>query len=370
MSNNPDNRPPGASDPDWQDEILTTLHSIMAQLTTLRNRVDLQGSTIAKHALLLEQRQAAVPARALLHGRATLPPNGRAALPSPPPPVAAHRLLGRFPASDTGNITNKLAVADPIFVRREQQHHRPAHLEFIRSVKSKTDGGVQGGGCLGVPRHHGLGHRRRQARGEDVGVGVAPSRRLARALPLRPAAPPRQAGPAPVGRAAAERQQPGDADEEALVVVAAADGDAAHGRGVPERERLGGEVVHAVGPVAIGHLIEAGARGVAARRGVEVPAARGGAGDGRVRGGDRRVEHRVRLLVAVGAGLALHPRHVAPGVQHHVQLPRRGAEADARDVFPAALLPTPKLMTPSPSSPAPSPRTAWDPGGGGTFAQP
>ena len=54
MSNSPDNRPPGASDPDRQDEILTTLHSIMAQLTSLSNRVDLQGSTVARHARLLE----------------------------------------------------------------------------------------------------------------------------------------------------------------------------------------------------------------------------------------------------------------------------------------------------------------------------
>jgi hypothetical protein len=54
MSNTPDNRPPGASDPARQDEIMTTLHSIMAQLTTLSNRLDLQGTTIAKHALLLD----------------------------------------------------------------------------------------------------------------------------------------------------------------------------------------------------------------------------------------------------------------------------------------------------------------------------
>jgi hypothetical protein len=54
MSISPDNRPPGASDPDRQEEILTTLHSILAQLTTLSNRVDLQGSTVARHARLLE----------------------------------------------------------------------------------------------------------------------------------------------------------------------------------------------------------------------------------------------------------------------------------------------------------------------------
>jgi hypothetical protein len=54
MSNTPDNRPPGASDPARQDDLTTTLNSIMAQLTTISNRLDLQGTTLAKHALLLD----------------------------------------------------------------------------------------------------------------------------------------------------------------------------------------------------------------------------------------------------------------------------------------------------------------------------
>jgi hypothetical protein len=54
MSSTPDNRPPGATDPARQDDLTVTLNSIMAQLTTISNRLDLQGTTLAKHALLLD----------------------------------------------------------------------------------------------------------------------------------------------------------------------------------------------------------------------------------------------------------------------------------------------------------------------------
>jgi hypothetical protein len=54
MSSTPDNRPPGAIDPARQDDLTATLHSIMAQLMTISNRLDLQGTTLAKHALLLD----------------------------------------------------------------------------------------------------------------------------------------------------------------------------------------------------------------------------------------------------------------------------------------------------------------------------
>jgi hypothetical protein len=54
MPSTPDNRPPGATDPARQDDITATLNSIMAQLTTISNRLDLQGNTLAKHALLLD----------------------------------------------------------------------------------------------------------------------------------------------------------------------------------------------------------------------------------------------------------------------------------------------------------------------------
>jgi hypothetical protein len=54
MSNTPDNRLPGATDPARQDDLTATLNNIMAQLTTISNRLYLQGTTLAKHALLLD----------------------------------------------------------------------------------------------------------------------------------------------------------------------------------------------------------------------------------------------------------------------------------------------------------------------------
>jgi hypothetical protein len=54
MSSTPDNRPPGATDPARQDDLTATLNSIMAQLTTISNRLNLHGTTLAKHALLLD----------------------------------------------------------------------------------------------------------------------------------------------------------------------------------------------------------------------------------------------------------------------------------------------------------------------------
>jgi hypothetical protein len=54
MSSTSDNQPPGTTDPARQDDLTTTLNSIMAQLTTISNRLDLQGTTLAKHALLLD----------------------------------------------------------------------------------------------------------------------------------------------------------------------------------------------------------------------------------------------------------------------------------------------------------------------------
>jgi hypothetical protein len=54
MSSTPDNQLPDATNPARQDDLTATLNSIMAQLTTISNRLDLQGTTLAKHALLLD----------------------------------------------------------------------------------------------------------------------------------------------------------------------------------------------------------------------------------------------------------------------------------------------------------------------------
>jgi hypothetical protein len=62
MSSTPDNQPPGATDPAQQDDLTATLNSIMAQLTTISNRLDLQGTTLAKHAMLLNGAEGSVAA--------------------------------------------------------------------------------------------------------------------------------------------------------------------------------------------------------------------------------------------------------------------------------------------------------------------
>jgi len=69
--------------------------------------------------------------------------------------------------------------------------------------------------------------------------------------------------------------------------------------------------------------------------GVEVPARLGAARHGRVRGRRARVEHGVLLRVARGgvAGLALHPRQVAAGVDEQDLRHRRRAEAQRDDVL-------------------------------------
>ncbi|KAM1764376.1 hypothetical protein ACFX11_003634 [Malus domestica] len=56
-----------------------------------------------------------------------------------------------------------------------------------------------------------------------------------------------------------------------------------------------------------------------------------------VGGRSDRVENRVRLLVAIGAGAALEPVDVAAGVEHHVERLRRSPDADSGEVLVAAL---------------------------------
>jgi hypothetical protein len=46
----PDNRSPDAIDTARQDDLTSTLNNIMAQLTSISNRLDLQGSMLARHA--------------------------------------------------------------------------------------------------------------------------------------------------------------------------------------------------------------------------------------------------------------------------------------------------------------------------------
>ncbi|TQE09753.1 hypothetical protein C1H46_004710 [Malus baccata] len=50
-----------------------------------------------------------------------------------------------------------------------------------------------------------------------------------------------------------------------------------------------------------------------------------------------RVENRVKLLVAIGARVALEPVDVAGGVEHHVERLRWSPNADPGEVLAAAL---------------------------------
>ncbi|KAM2008859.1 hypothetical protein EV1_003455 [Malus domestica] len=50
-----------------------------------------------------------------------------------------------------------------------------------------------------------------------------------------------------------------------------------------------------------------------------------------------RVENRVRLLVAIGAGAALEPVDVTADVEHHVERLRRSPDTDSGEVLVAAL---------------------------------
>lgn len=134
--------------------------------------------------------------------------------------------------------------------------------------------------------------------------------------------------------AAPETEEAGGADEQPLVIVPTAKGYLGDG-GAAEGDGVGGEVADGVGAVSIGHLIEAGA--VATGGDVELAALGRATGQGGVGGGGGRVEEGVGLLVAVGAGLTLRPRHIAPCVQHHVLRPRRAADSNAGEVLPAPL---------------------------------
>jgi hypothetical protein len=57
-----DNRPPGApTDSGKQADLANTLNSIMAQLTSIGSRLDLQGATLAHHARLLDNVEGSTP---------------------------------------------------------------------------------------------------------------------------------------------------------------------------------------------------------------------------------------------------------------------------------------------------------------------
>ncbi|KAF7808910.1 glycine-rich cell wall structural protein 1-like [Senna tora] len=104
-------------------------------------------------------------------------------------------------------------------------------------------------------------------------------------------------------RATAKPEQTGRADEQALVIVAAADGYVSH------RSRADSD--------SLRHEIPNGERRVRSRR--------------------SRLEDWVGLLVAIGARRALNPADVRAGIEHHVSLTRRLTDSDSGEVLAASL---------------------------------
>ena len=197
----------------------------------------------------------------------------------------------------------------------EVQHRRLRDGEHGRE-------GVPGGGDPGHAEDEeaAVARRAREAVGEDAAVGEPRLRRQRL-------------------RAAAERHDPGGVvGEVALHGVAAPELEPAdHRRGV-EPQRVGDVGAHGGPPVGVLDAVLAlpGPGGAAVAVRAELPADGGAAGERRVRRRLGGVVDGVRLRVALrdGAGGALHPRHVARGVQHHRLLharqPLRAAAARRR----------------------------------------
>lgn len=135
----------------------------------------------------------------------------------------------------------------------------------------------------------------------------------------------------------AEPEQAGGGDEETLVVVAAPERHPTDARAAPEGEGLGGELARGDGAVAVGNLVEARTTAAVAAGDVEAAAEEGPAGDGGVRPGLLGVEDGVGLGIALPAGRALEPDHVAAGVEHHVGVGERGADPNPGEVLSATV---------------------------------
>jgi hypothetical protein len=69
----PDNQPLSTIDPARRDDLTNTLNNIMVQLTSINNRLNLQGSTLARHAQLLDGVEGSVAS-----GATPSPQNGTA----------------------------------------------------------------------------------------------------------------------------------------------------------------------------------------------------------------------------------------------------------------------------------------------------
>jgi hypothetical protein len=67
-----------ATDPTHQDDLATTLNNIIVQLTSISNRLDLQGSALARHVQLLEGAEGSTASGTIAPSQAAGPNGGPA----------------------------------------------------------------------------------------------------------------------------------------------------------------------------------------------------------------------------------------------------------------------------------------------------
>jgi hypothetical protein len=143
----------GAVDPATTTTFTTQMDCIIAELDLINRQLDIRDHLISEMERRVSLLTRSVPLLPPPRVASPLPPNARAALPSPPPHVTAHRPLGRFPASDTDmasdvqrprgpNITRRNLI-DPLHGQRDDDAPTPRHLLHLRAS------------LLDAPRRHG-----------------------------------------------------------------------------------------------------------------------------------------------------------------------------------------------------------------------
>jgi hypothetical protein len=185
----------GAVDPATTTTFTMQMDCIFAELDLINRQLDIRDHLISEMERRVSFLPRSVPLLSPPRVASPLPPNARAALPSPPPHVAAHRLLGRFPASDTAlasdgqrprapNIARRVLV-DPLHGQRDGDAPTPRHLLHLRTS------------LLDAPRRHG-------ATAIFVPPSSAPNAQPP-PLPIAPKCPPAMLPPALTSDAAAFR---------------------------------------------------------------------------------------------------------------------------------------------------------------------
>jgi hypothetical protein len=91
----------GVVDPATTTTFTMQMDCIFAELDLINRQLDISDHLISEMERWVSFLPRSVPLLSPPCVASPLPPNARAALPSPSPNVAAHHLLGRFPASDT-----------------------------------------------------------------------------------------------------------------------------------------------------------------------------------------------------------------------------------------------------------------------------